>query len=238
MENIYILIVEDEPLIAKDLAYMLEDLDYKIAGIAYNAEDALRIIDEQSVDLAILDINIEGEMSGIDLAKKMNQIPFIYLTSHSSKEVVAEAKRTGPLAYLVKPIDEHDLLSTIDVAFYNYLQKIDNKENQNKKIFDDVIFIKSGHSYVKVRAKDIIYVEANDNYCFIHTSHKKFLLSQTLKSIEGKLESFKFIRVHRSYLINPEWIEKFSEVNVHLHGKEIPISRKHKAEFKSRLNFL
>lgn len=231
MNTINILIVEDEPLIAKDLSFMLEDLDYKIAGIAYNGEDALEIVRLNSVDLAILDISIEGKMNGIELASKLGDIPFIYLTSHASKEIVERAKKTEPLAYLVKPIDEHDLLSTIDIAFYNFQKsKIINRSKE--------LFIKSGSTYVKVGVNDILYVEANDNYCFIHCKQKKFLISQTLKVIEQRLSEYNFLRIHRSFLINYEHIEKFSEVHVTINGVELPISRKHKLEFKSKLNLL
>ena len=238
MRKIHILIVEDEPLIAKDLSYMLEDLDYSIAGIAYNAHDALKIVNERIVDLAILDINIEGDMNGIELAARLGTIPFVFLTSHSSKEVVSAAKKTEPLAYLVKPIDEHDLLATIDVAFYDYQQKQLTQTLIEKDKLEEDLFIKSGHSYIKVKVKDIMYLEANDNYCFVHTPSKKFLLSQTLKTIQERMTAFGFMRVHRSFVINPEWIEKFSELNVTINGKEIPISRKHKSEFKAKFRLL
>ena len=238
MSKINILIVEDEPFIAKDLAFMLEDLHYNIAGIAYSGEDALKILASEQVDLAILDINIEGEMNGIELARRLQGIPFIYLTSHSSKEVVSEAKKTEPLAYLVKPIDERVLLTTIDVAFYNYQQKKLDIKDDEKSLLNDTLFIKSNHTYVKVKVEEILFVEANDNYCFVVTKEKKFLLSQTLKSIEQKLSQHGFIRVHRSYLINPERIQKFTEVSVYINNFEIPISRKYKSAFKSNFDLL
>ncbi len=238
MESLHILIVEDEPLIAKDLAYMLEDLDYKISGIAYNANDALKIAASERVDLAILDINIEGDVNGIALASKLDDIPFIYLTSHSSKEIVAEAKKTEPLAYLVKPIDEHDLLSTIDVAFYNYQKQQEASVEGKTRSQENDLFIKSGHSYIKVKVKDILYVEANDNYCFIHSRVKKFLLSQTLKAIETRLSPFGFMRVHRSFLINPNGITSFSDVSLQIDKITIPISRKYKRDLKARFDLL
>lgn len=238
MSKIKILIVEDEPLIAKDLAFMLEDLDYEISGMAYNAADAIQIIKTKEVDLAILDISIEGEMNGIELTKYLGNIPFIYLTSHSSKEIVAEAKKTQPLAYLVKPIDEHDLLTTIDIAFYKYQQIQKQTPQEIKAKEDNSLFIKSNHSYIKVKIEEIYFVEANDNYCFIHTKAKKFLVSQTLKSIEARLSQYGFLRTHRSYLINKKWIEKFTEISVFMDGKEIPISRKYKSDFKSNFNML
>jgi len=238
MDRINILIVEDEPLIAKDLAFMLQDLDYEIAGIAYNAKDALTIVKNNSVDLAILDISIEGDVNGIKLASKLEGIPFIYLTSHSSREVVEEAKKTGPLAYLVKPIDERDLLSTIDVAFYNFQQKQILPTHLSNSSVNSDLFVKSGHSYIKVNTNEILFAEANDNYCFIHTKDKKFLLSQTLKVIEEKLSPFNFLRIHRSYLINIGKVEKFTETTVFINQNELPIGRRQKKVFKSHFNLL
>ncbi len=238
MEKIHILIVEDEPLIARDLAYMLEDLEYEISGIAYNAIDALRIVKEKQVDLALLDINIDGDVDGITLASQLGSIPFIFLTSYSSKQILAEAKKTEPLAYLVKPIDEHDLLTTIDVAFYNYEQKKEGKNTGEVDDLPDTIFIKSGHSYIKVKTDEIFYVEANDNYCTIHSKVKKFLVSQTLKSVEARLQPYGFLRIHRSYMVNPIQVTKFTDISVYLDRVELPLSRKYKMAFKSKLNFL
>ncbi|MBK8851969.1 MAG: response regulator transcription factor [Saprospiraceae bacterium] len=122
-----ILIVEDEPAIAQDIAFNLEDNGFAIAGIAHNSERALDLLYTKQVDLAILDINIAGTKTGIGLAKIINdkyKIPFIYLTSFSDPETVKEAVDTLPHGYLVKPFKDSDLAPVIFIALAKH--EIDN----------------------------------------------------------------------------------------------------------------
>ncbi|MFK7809576.1 MAG: response regulator [Saprospiraceae bacterium] len=122
-DEIRILIVEDEPLIAEDIASNLNATDYKVAGVAYNSDKALRLLREEIIDIAILDINIKGDKSGIDLAHIINEqykIPFIYLTSYADKATVDKAKQTMPYGYLLKPFREKDLFSSIEMALFRF----------------------------------------------------------------------------------------------------------------------
>lgn len=118
-----ILIVEDEVLIANDIQSHLLKLDYSISGIAYNADKALDMMHNRQFDLAILDINIGGTRSGIEIAKIINekyQRPFIYLTSYSDEDTLFKAQKTLPYGYIVKPFDERDLAATISMALYKF----------------------------------------------------------------------------------------------------------------------
>ena len=99
MTGIKVLIVEDEPLIAKNIGMYLNNNDYEVAGIAYDPEDAFYQLKRQQPDFAILDINLESDKTGIDVAEYINRnnfIPFIYLTSYSDKETIEKAKLTNP----------------------------------------------------------------------------------------------------------------------------------------------
>ena len=113
------MIVEDEPAIAIDIAYNLESFGYQVIDAVHTGEDALEILENHEVDLVMLDINIAGGMTGIDLAIRINhkyQIPFIYLTSFSDKSTIAKAASTFPASYLVKPFKEYDIAPAIEVA--------------------------------------------------------------------------------------------------------------------------
>ncbi len=121
--EIKVLVVEDEALIAEDIAASLNAIDYRIAGIAYSSEKALDMLHNQAPDLVLLDIQIKGSMSGIDIAQIINekyQIPFIYLTSFADKLTVEQAKKTMPYGYVVKPFSEKELFSSIEVALYRF----------------------------------------------------------------------------------------------------------------------
>lgn len=125
MTGIKILIVEDEPLIAKNIGMYLNNNDYEVAGIAYDPDDAFYQLKKQQPDFAILDINLESEKTGIDVADYINHnnfIPFIYLTSYSDKETIEKAKQTKPSGFIVKPFNEKTLYATIEIALSNHAQ--------------------------------------------------------------------------------------------------------------------
>ena len=126
MPNIKVLIVEDEPLIAEDIRMFLGNIDFSVAGIAYNSTKALDFLATRDPDAVLLDISIRGDKDGIEIAEIINekyQLPFIYLTSHSDTYTVERAKRTLPYGYIVKPFDERDLLTSLEMAIYRHAQQ-------------------------------------------------------------------------------------------------------------------
>ena len=130
MNETKILIVEDEPLIAEDIAEALRRNDYAVSAIVYSKEDALAELDCNLPDVVLLDINLNGGMEGIEIAGMIAanyNIPFIFLTSYSDKATVASSKVTEPAGYIVKPFTEAGLYSSLEIALYNYVQK--NKRN-------------------------------------------------------------------------------------------------------------
>lgn len=138
MSNINVLIVEDEPLIAEDIAQGLEKNDFAVSAIVYTKEDALEQLNTNLPDMVLLDINLSGKMSGIDIAEKINtvyNIPFIFITSYSDKNTLEKAKHTEPCGYIVKPFNEASLYSTLEIALYNHAQK-------NKRKFPELSFNK------------------------------------------------------------------------------------------------
>lgn len=125
MAAIKILIVEDEPLIAEDLVDLLERADYHVLGIAYKAETALKKLQTYTPDIVLLDINLNGKLSGIDVAHLINkhyQLPFIYITSFADRDTIEKVRETHPMGYLVKPFNEQSLYTTLEIALYNFAQ--------------------------------------------------------------------------------------------------------------------
>lgn len=239
MNKIKILIVEDEPLIAKDLFYTLQDLNYDPVGTAKNTDEAISLIEEKVPDIVLLDINLEGEKDGFFVAGKlMNtyKIPFIFLSSHSDLNTLQKAKQYLPLGYLVKPIDENDLLACLEVALFNHTSNLAPKDRA--VILPTFIFLKEGYTIYKVNVSDILYVEALDNYAQAITRTKKYTMAITLKTAEERLSKWNFLRVHRSFLINPSSIDKISENQLNINGNLIPISRRHKLKLLSQLEQL
>ena len=118
-----LLIVEDEAMIAQDIKEFLDESEYEVVGIAYNGKSAQHKLTQLDVDVAILDIRLKGEINGVDVANFINankHIPFIFLTSHSDKATLGQAKLTRPGGYLLKPIDKPSILTALEVAIFNH----------------------------------------------------------------------------------------------------------------------
>lgn len=127
MSVINILIVEDEVLIARDIARILEGIDYEVMDIVHDGDQAIQILSNRVPDLALLDINLGSKPDGIDVAQFIHEhldIPFIFLTSYATELIVDKAKRTRPMGYIVKPFSEKDLFTAIEIALYNYAQLV------------------------------------------------------------------------------------------------------------------
>lgn len=125
MANIQVLIVEDEPLIAEDICEYLSNVDYSVLAVAYNKSQALKALEQLTPDMILLDINLGGNLDGIEIAHLINQkyqAPFIFLTSYAHKSILDQAKVTRPMGYIVKPFTEKDLFSSIEIALYNFSQ--------------------------------------------------------------------------------------------------------------------
>lgn len=123
MNEIKVMIVEDEPLIAQDIAAILESYDYSIAGIFHSPEMARQFLKNNTPDIAILDVNLNAETDGIALGEfimKHHEFPILYLTAYADKKTIDRAKHTQPMGYIVKPFDEKDIYTSIEIALYNY----------------------------------------------------------------------------------------------------------------------
>lgn len=238
MEPVKIQIVEDELLVAHDLAERLKAEGYSIVGISNNINDAMNVFKETSPDIVLLDITIKGNESGIDIAHAINKLqptPFIYITAHADAITVNKAKNTFPAAYVIKPFNTKSLLVSIELALHNFAYQKDDKElpqQEDKNIYlkENHLFIKDGHKFVKVLLQDILYLSAEDNYVKIVCTEKTFLIRNTLsKTLELLQRSF-FLRIHRSYGINTAQIDSFTEQEVVIKGQSIPIGRNYKQE--------
>lgn len=126
MSEIKILIVEDEPVIAQNISMYLNNNDFTVSGIAYDYDEAMNELQNNTPDAVILDINLDSERDGIDIATHINKkfrIPFLFLTSYSNKETLQRAKGVEPSGYIVKPFNERTLLASLEIAISNFSQR-------------------------------------------------------------------------------------------------------------------
>jgi DNA-binding NarL/FixJ family response regulator len=147
MSEFKILIVEDEAIIAKNIAVYLNNSDFTVSGIAYDDEEAMFQLKQNTPDAAILDINLDCATDGIEIAEYINKyshIPFLFLTSHADKDTLERAKKTEPWGYIVKPFNEKTLQASLEIAISNFAQRSNreipqiNFEKINKHLISQV----------------------------------------------------------------------------------------------------
>jgi len=133
MSTVKILVVEDESIVAMDIKHRLESLDYQVPEIASSGEEAVEKASKTNPDLILMDIVLKGEMDGIDAAQLIKDrfdIPVVYLTAYSDEKTLKRAKITGPFGYIIKPFEDQELHSAIEVALYKHMMESKLKENE------------------------------------------------------------------------------------------------------------
>ncbi len=241
-----ILIVEDEMIIAANLSLELTSLGYEVTGIIPRGEEALLHIRENQPDILLLDIQLKGEIDGIEVATQMQQefdIPIIYLTANTDDAYFNRAKETKPHAFISKPFKKRDLQRALELTI-NRMESESAfgspvlQKREETTVLDDSLFVREQDKMVKVPIADILFIEAERNYCRIYSTSKEYLLVLTLKEMEEKLPNHHFIRIHRSYIINLSHIKEVSTSNLIVAEKLLPISKSYKDELLKRLKTL
>ncbi len=240
MESIKVLVVEDEPIAARHLSVILEGLGYQLIGTVDNSIDAFSTITREQPDLVILDIDIRGEMDGIQLGQKLNEhhpLPIIYLTSSKDPETVNRAKQTSPQAYMVKPFDAEHLQIAIDLAVHNFREKEAASDRENYKIKDS-LYIKVDNRYQKLVMSDILFIEASGSYVDIYTETSKHTLAINLHQVEMEIVDNRFMRVHRSFVVNLSKVDSFEKARLFIGDQAIPISKTYREDFQKRFHHI
>lgn len=238
----HILIIEDELLVALDLKERLKQSGYHVVALADNYDDAIHVFKEYLPDLVLIDISINGDKNGIDIANEINNImptPFIFITAHTDVLNINKAKNTSPAAYIIKPFTTNSLLVAIELALHKAehgeQEKTEDSLHNDDNIYvkDNHVFIKDGYRYFKVFINDIYYFTAEANYVKIVTEKKSFLIRNSLTNTIDRLQKKYFVRIHRSSCINTNQIDSFTESEVIVKGKILAIGRNYKDELKN-----
>ncbi len=230
MSKVKILVVEDEIVIADNICNTLQNLGYEVLEPAINYSEAIEIIESESPDLALLDIQLAGSKDGIDLAWKIKEdysIPFIFLTSNADPRTVNRAKDLDPPAYLVKPFNKDDLYTSIELALHNYGAKTHPVavKAEDNVIIKDSFFIKDKHLFHKVKFSDILFIKSEHVYVELYTvSGKKHLIRSTMNDFVESLPK-NFFRTHRSYTVNLDYLDTINSRYVIINEEEIPIGK-------------
>ncbi|MBN8654074.1 MAG: response regulator [Cytophagales bacterium] len=240
---IRILTIEDDLLIAEDLKQKLTQLGYLVLGNSTSCNEALDFIAQQTPDLIIADVMIDGDKDGIETVSEIYKrllCPVIFLTANSESATVKRALATHPAAFLIKPFKLSEFAINIDLAIKNFKAKF--PEDKVSHLVTDAIFVPDKFLYHKVYKNDILFVEADGSYVRIITSEKKYQITTNLKGFEGQFTHPSFYRVSRKHLVNLNRVTRINGNMLYIkdhkteHG--IAISKFERAEILSRFEII
>ena len=250
-----LLVVEDDPIIAADIARQVRKFGYTVAAKLRSGELAIEYTRDNPPDLILMDIQLEGQLNGIETAERIlerHPLPLIYLTANTDDATRRAARQTAPAAFLSKPFRSQDLQSAIELALDNFqraqqpkaAEPPNNPTTQQPQqdtafLLRDRIFVKEKRRLVRLMVENITHASAEDYYCRLFTAERSHLLSITLKNLERALvDRPEFVRVHRSHLINLLHVTEVGELRVHLDQAVVPVSRAAREGLLERLRRL
>lgn len=233
------LAIDDEPLALKQMiSYVNQTPFLELVQGCSSAFEAMEILNTELVDLMFVDINMPG-LSGMDFVKTLANPPKIIFTTAYS-EFAVEGFQVDAVDYLLKPIAYDHFLKAANKAKERFPQQITSSEKLESK--DDFLFIKSEYKIVRINIGDIKYIEGMREYVRFHLLNEKPLMSLlSMKSVEEKLPDDRFMRVHRSYIVNLGQVSVVERNRIVFDGKVyIPVSEQYKEKFQQYLdrNFL
>jgi DNA-binding LytR/AlgR family response regulator len=215
--------------------YVAKSTSLSLIGVFNDSVAARNILTRrQDIDLIILDIEMP-EMNGFDFIGSLDFPPNIIIVS-SAEEYALKAFDFNVVDYLLKPVSYGRFCKAIDKTIRYFTRK------EAANTGDEEIFIKKGSSLVKLKLKDIIYIEALENYVTLNTKDDKFTIHFTMKAIENQLPSGVFIRVHRSFIINKSMIQTIKENSLDLNVgdtlKSIPVGKSFRDTLLNDINVM
>jgi len=225
METIKCLVVDDEELARTLLSTYIKKIDFlELIGTAENPIEALNLMNKQPVDLIFLDIQMP-ELKGTVFAKTVDEnTKIIFTTAYS--EYALEGYELNALDYLLKPITFERFLKAA-----NKIKKVANANT----ISDDAITVKSGYDLHKLKYDAIHYIESDSEYVIFYTSETKIMSNQSLTKLDKQLPNSKFMRVHRSYIVNKNKVSSLKGRDLVIGETLIPVSDSYIESVKKEL---
>jgi DNA-binding LytR/AlgR family response regulator len=228
-----ILIVEDDPFVAEDLKEKLEKLQHHVTDVAESYDAALESIRKNKPDLALVDIELKGELTGIDLSEQLQRlaIPFLYLSGLEELDIYYKAEKTGRLQHLPKPIG----LLHLRNALLDAQAVVTAAQRDAMRFFT----VKAGTRKC-LDPNQVVYLKADRVYCEVHFKDgSKWELSMNMGKVAEKLDHPDFIQIHRSHFVNKKHIALITTKTVQLTtGVVLKIADSYKVEINRAVNII
>lgn len=225
---IHCIAIDDEPLALQLVQEYCAKISFlKLEKTFTNTDEAIAFMQSNTVDLLFLDIQMP-DITGIQFYKGLSEKPPVIFTT-AYKDFAVEGFNVDAVDYLLKPF-EYDRFLKACYKAKEYIEFLSSQEVQLNSLF-----IKVNYEIMKINLKDIDLIEALDDYIKIYIKPNPVLTLMTLKSIQEKLPSRDFVRIHRSFIIPIAKIEKFSKSKVWIAGKEIPIGSSYSSVYDQLL---
>lgn len=220
------IIIDDEPIARKGMARLIKSRpELTLEGEYGNADDALRWLADNEIDLVFLDIEMP-KTNGIELARRISGDCMVVFTTAYS-EYAVEGFDVDALDYLVKPIDPKRFNKAVDraIAYRTLTADAEISVPQSDMEF---IIVKADRRYMRVRLDDILFIEGLKDYVIIHTPGRKVITRMTIKAMEETLPASRFLRVNKSYIVNRDKIDSFDNNDIFIGDIEIAIGLSYK----------
>lgn len=226
------LVVDDEPLARKLIVAHAQKVEgLELMAECTNAIEAGAILRSKDVDLIFLDIQMP-EISGLQFIRTLKKAPAVIVTT-AFRDFAPEAFEVDAIDYLLKPISFERFLQAVHKFFDRH--HLGHSLMGGSPAGESFIHLKSERKTIKVPVADIRYVESLDDYVKVHTQDKVWITRENISSMEDTLAPYRFVRIHRSFLINPRCISAFSAESVFLEKLELPFGRAFKRSAMAQL---
>lgn len=233
-DKITCMIVDDEPMAREIISSFVGKIhNLELVATCKNVSEAFSVLQKESIQLIFLDINMP-DISGLSLAKSIQHKSQVIFTT-AYREYAIEGFDLQAVDYLLKPISFDRFLKAVQKYFDLHVSKEIIKQEIVSEAKETSIFVRSDRKMVKVRFKEIKYVESLSDYVKIFTDKETIITRETISNIESKLPSNEFLRTHRSYIVSMPKIDSFTNEFLELDKKAIPISRSYKENVLQKL---
>ena len=229
------IVMDDEPYALKQMAeYVRKTPFLDLAGECKSAAEAMLLVSDPTIMLLFADISMPG-MSGMELTNILpDRVGVVFTTAHA--EYAVDSYKVNAIDYLLKPISYEDFLRAAAKAHQEIINNLKLHESENREM--KYLFVKSENKTVKINLDDIGYIESLNEYVRFHMGPKETVISlMSMKTLEEMLPEKKFMRVHRSYIVNLDKITTFERGRILFYDRiRIPVGDQYRDAFKSYLN--